>query len=360
MHFLLRTDESQVLPFVSGATSMFRCWMAALIGCWLAMSSLRTAGADELGPAKDVPELHVLQHYHGDWEVTIENSGGSTGEVAARWILGGRYLEQSGVVRNPGGPNMWITTLFTFDTSTRKYRVWTFASNGSTGQAEMSWDAASKTMTSTARPDANGIRSTNTADFSTPGKERWHFRYTDRNGKQVGEMKGENTLRKLGATKLIPPKQVGELAAEQKPLERFIGRWKTEYTVPKAEWTPEEKRGSATMAFTRELGGQMVRERTTHADGTENTFLMLFDPQQKQYRAWWFSSAAEVMGQPNNSTGQWDEAAKAFTWKLTDANGITSSAQHRFEDEKLNWTVLVENPQKLVMFRMDGTSSRMK
>lgn len=102
----------------------------------------------------------------------------------------------------------------------------------------------------------------------------------------------------------------------------------------------------------------MVRERTKHADGTENTFLMLFDANTKKYRAWWFSSAAEVTGQPNNSTGQWDDAAKAFTWRLTDVQGLTSTAQHRFVGDKLDWTVLVENPQQVTMFRMEGTSSR--
>ena len=175
-------------------------------------------------------------------------------------------------------------------------------------------------------------------------------------------MAGLNTLRKDGTSKATSTRAAkeSERSAELKQLDRFLGTWNTEYRLPKAEWTPEEKSGSATMIFTRELGGQLVRERTKHADGTENTFLMLFDANQKQYRAWWFSSAAEFTGQPNNSTGRWDEAAKAFTWKLTDANGFTTTAQHRFVNDKLDWTVLVENSQKATMFRMEGTSSRGK
>ncbi|MFN0051546.1 MAG: hypothetical protein ACKV0T_05105, partial [Planctomycetales bacterium] len=121
-------------------------------------------------------------------------------------------------------------------------------------------------------------------------------------------------------------------------------------------YTPEEKAGSAEMVFSRELGGQMVRERTRHSDGTENTLLMLFDVRLKKYRAWWFSST----GQFNNSAGQWDDAAKAFTWKLTDTNGLASTAQHRFLNDRLDWTVLVENREKVTMFRMEGTSSRWK
>ncbi len=265
------------------------------------------------------------------------------------------------MIHNAGSSDIWITTLFSFDTDKQKYRVWTFASNGSTGQPEMTWNATSKTMTSVSPPDMNGIRSTNTADFSTPRKERWKFRYTDRDGQQVGEMSGVNTLRKDDAAKpaVLPNVKSGiERSAEDKQLDRFLGTWKTEYRVPKAEWTPEEKSGSATMAFSIELGGKLVRERTKHADGTENTFLMLFDANKKQYRAWWFSSAAEFTGQPNNSTGQWDDVAKAFTWKLTDPNGFASTAQHRFGNDKFDWTVLVENPQKVAMFRMEGNSVR--
>lgn len=336
---------------------MSRRFVIALLTCLLAVTGSTGVRAEETGPTNDVPELQVLQHYAGTWDVVLDNAA-SKGEVTTKWILGGRFLEQSGAMHSPGNPDLWITTLFTFDTEKHKYRVWTFASNGSTGQAEMTWDAKSKLMSSVSAPDMNGIRATNTADFSTAGKERWKFLYTDRDGKQVGEMAGENTLRKDGPSK--PTTRTAakepERSAELRQLDRFLGTWKTEYRLPKAEWTPEEKSGSATMVFTRELGGQMVRERTKHSDGTENTFLMLFDSDRKQYRAWWFSST----GQFNNSTGQWDEAVKAFTWKMTDPNGLASMAQHRFVGEKLDWTVLVENPQKVAMFRMEGTSQRVK
>ena len=331
------------------------CWsLTILVG-------IEFVKAEDTGPNKEVPELQVLQHYAGTWDDVLDNVPGKH-EVTAKWILDGQYLEQSGVIHMPDGPDLWVTTLFAFDTQARKYRSWTFVSNGSTSQAEMTWDANAKTMTSVTQPDANGVRAKVTADFSTAGRERWKFVYTDRDGQQVGEMSGVNTLRKDGPAKPATTRATKkpERLAEDKQLDRFLGTWKTEYRVPKAEWTPEEKSGSATMAFSIELGGKMVRERTKHADGTENTFLMLFDAQQKLYRAWWFSSATEFTGQPNNSTGQWDEAAKAFTWKLTDPNGLASTAQHRFVGEKLDWTVLVENSQKVSMFRMEGTSSRVK
>jgi hypothetical protein len=328
-----------------------------LFACLLAVTGSTIVRAEDAGPVKDVPELQVLQHYAGTWDVVMDNAAGKN-EVTAKWILGGRFLEQSGVMHSPDGPDIWVTTLFTFDTQAGKYRSWTFVSNGSTNQAEMTWDANAKTMTSVTQPDDNGVRAKVTADFSTAGKERWKFLYTDRDGQQVGEMAGVNTLRKEGPTKVTRERAAKEpdRSVELKQLDQFLGTWKTDYRLPKAEWTPEEKSGSATMVFTRELGGQMVRERTKHADGTENTFLMLFDANQKRYRAWWFSS----IGLFNDSTGSWDEAAKAFTWKLSDSNGLAHTAQHRFVGDKLDWTVLVENPQKVAMFRMEGTSSRAK
>lgn len=332
--------------------------LTAVIVCFVVLCGRSDLYADDDAPAKDVPELQFLQHYHGTWDVTVVDNNSMKGESTARWILGGRLLEQSGVMHSPDAPDIWVTTLFTFDTQAQKYRSWMFVSNGSTNQAEMTWDATAKTMKSVTQPDRNGVRATVTADFSTVGKERWTFIDTDRDGQQVGEMSGENTLRKDSTSnpaKAVVAKET-DRSAEQKRLDRFLGTWKTEYRLPKAEWTPEEKSGSATMVFTRELGGQMVRERTKHADGTENTFLTMFDPQQKQYRAWWFSSN----GQVNNSTGSWDDAAKAFTWKLSGPDGLTSTAQHRFVGEKLDWTVLVENSEKIAMYRAEGTSVRAK
>ena len=326
--------------------------------CLVTLFGISSVRAEDAGPAKDVPELQVLQHYAGTWDVVMDNAA-SKNESNAKWILGGRFLEQAGVMQLPDGPDIWVTTLFTFDTQTQKYRSWTFVSNGSTNQAEMTWNATAKTMTSVIKPDENGVSGTVTADFSTAGKERWRFVYRDRDGQQVGEMSGVNTLRKVASTKpasTVTAKETAERSAELKQLDRFVGTWKTEYRLPKAEWTPEEKTGSATMVFTRELGGQMVRERSKHADGTENTFLMLFDANQKQYRAWWFSST----GQFNNSTGQWDEVAKAFTWKVNEPIEFTSTAQHRFVGEKLDWTVLVEDPKSVTMFRMEGSSVRDK
>ena len=120
---------------------MPRQFVIALFASLLAVTGSTVVRADETGPTKDVPELQVLQHYAGTWDVELTGNGSGKGEVTAKWILGGRFLEQAGVMHSPDGPGIGVTTLFTFDTQAGKYRSWMFLSNGSTNQAEMTWDA---------------------------------------------------------------------------------------------------------------------------------------------------------------------------------------------------------------------------
>ena len=94
-------------------------------------------------------------------------------------------------MRDPSGVN--IHERFPF---AKVYRFWSFVSNGSVSENEGTWDAKTKTMTSVTRPDEDGVRATVTADFSTPGTEKWKFVFADRTGNTVGELLGDNTLRR--------------------------------------------------------------------------------------------------------------------------------------------------------------------
>ena len=329
------------------------------LACCLALSDLTVGLAEDDGPAKDVPELKVLEYYLGAWDVAVTNkdSDFTKGESTAKWILGGRFVEQSGFMLSKDGTTRAdITTLFTFDTMKQVYRSWMFVSSGSVSQAEMTWDAKSKTMMSVTRPNADGIRSTITADFSEAGKEHWKFVFTDRDGKDIGEMRGENTLRtdKPADTKVA--KVATERSAEQKPLDKFLGSWHTEYRMPKAEWTPEEKRGSADLVYTREIGGQYVRERGKHSDQTFSTMLLTFDPDQKRHRGWWFNS----QGNTSESSGRWEDASQTFFWTGVESGEHAGTSQHRFLNDTFEWKVLVQDRQKVAMFRVEGSSVRIK
>jgi len=318
-----------------------------------------SVSAGEAGPAKDVPELQVLQNYVGTWDVKVAGNELAKGEDTAHWILGGRFLEQSGFVVSENGTNrVEITTLYTFDTTKKVYRSWSFLSTGTSSQAEMTWDARTKTMTSVTRPNADGGRSTITADFSESGKERWKFVFTDRDGKAVGEMSGVNTLRK--GSELQPEsaqgvRELGERSAELRILDRLLGTWRTEYRQMKAEWTPEEENGSADLVCTRELAGQVIRERGTYSDQTTSTWLLNYDAEQRKYRSWWFNS----LGLTSESSGRWDESTKTLFWTTVEPSEFNTTSQHGFPDSgKCDWKVLVQDTQGVTMFRMEGTSLR--
>jgi hypothetical protein len=143
---------------------------------------------------------------------------------------------------------------------------------------------------------------------------------------------------------------------QQKVLDKFLGTWRTTYKLPKAEWTPEPKEGSGTLTFTRMLGGQFLHEKGEHSDKTSNITLFTFDAERKTYRTWWFSST----GQTAESTGEWDEATRTFTWTSV-GSAFPSMAQHRFTSEgTFDWQVIIRDSKDNVVFRMEGKAIRAK
>jgi len=168
------------------------CSMMACLG-----SAAVTRAADD-GPSANVPELKALGHYIGSWDVEITSKGLplNKGQASAKWILDGRFLQQTGELRSPDGSTVLKgTTLMTYDPVKRVYRSWTFRSDGSAGEGEGTWDAKARVLTSVGRKDANGVFSTTTADFAEAGVERWKIVFTDGSGKVVSEITGKNTRR---------------------------------------------------------------------------------------------------------------------------------------------------------------------
>lgn len=142
---------------------------------------------------------------------------------------------------------------------------------------------------------------------------------------------------------------------EQKVLDKWLGRWRTTYKTPKAEWTPEEKAGTADVTNVRVIGGRFLQEAAEHSDKTSATSLYTYDAEKKRYRGWWFSSA----GQTAEWTGTWDAATKTMTW--TSAGEFPATARHRFvDDDNTEWDVTVKDAAGKIMFRMEGKGVRAK
>lgn len=144
---------------------------------------------------------------------------------------------------------------------------------------------------------------------------------------------------------------------EQKVLDKWVGKWRTTYKLPKAEWTPQEKTGTAELTTSRVVGGRFVQEKSEHSDKTSGSLILTYDGQKKCYRAWWFSSA----GHTNESTGEWNQRTKTMTWTSKQEEGIvTTSKSHFVDDDNTQWGVIVKDGTGKILFLMEGQSVRVK
>jgi hypothetical protein len=173
----------------------------------LATVFTRLAGSAEppAGPAKDVPELAVLDHWTGTWDgtLTIKPNEGvpkgvqSKGFAKAEWIEGGRFLRQTWSVEPADGwPGLSGTTIMTYDVRQKTYRSWNFLSNGFTSETKGTWSEKNRTMTWTGRDAESGATGETVATFAQEGVESWRIVEKDRDGKVVAETTGMNTRRK--------------------------------------------------------------------------------------------------------------------------------------------------------------------
>jgi hypothetical protein len=173
---------------------MLRNIVAAGLATFLGAAALPAEESD--GPAKDVPELKVLSNYVGTWDVEMNNGQPVKGQATAQWILGGRFVEQTGSLHSADGKLiLQIRTLMTWDPKQKAYRSWTFASNGFVGEGRGTWNPETRTMTSISRIEEADQASTTTADFSQAGIEKWSIVIKDESGDDVSEVKGTNTRR---------------------------------------------------------------------------------------------------------------------------------------------------------------------
>jgi hypothetical protein len=151
------------------------------------------------GPSDKVPDLKTLDHYVGTWDVEFTNKDlpFTKAKATAKWVLGGRFVEQVGELEPKEGANrLAIKTLYTFDVNKNAFRSFTFTSDGSITENDCVWDDKAKTMTSISKKTEGEGFTTTTADFSTPGVESWKIAFTDAGGKVTGEITGKNTKEK--------------------------------------------------------------------------------------------------------------------------------------------------------------------
>jgi hypothetical protein len=157
------------------------------------------------GPSKEVPELQILNHWVGKWDVdlTVKPNADlpkgrhAQGTAKAEWVLMGRFLQQTGTLEASDGlPAIQVHSLMTYDPGKKVYRTWMFFSTGFVSESEGTWDEKTRTLTSTGRNAESGITTTTKASFAEDGSESWSMISKNGDGKVVAETNGKNTPRK--------------------------------------------------------------------------------------------------------------------------------------------------------------------
>ena len=159
------------------------------------LSAVATVAAED-GPSKEIPELAPLQNWAGNWTGTVEKPARQSGPSHGKWIVDGRYLQQTWKI--PAGdtsPGLSATVIMTYDVKEKVYRNWQFLSDGGTSQATGQWDAEERTMVWTAN-NPNGVTVVTRASFPDDDLQLWTITGTNRSGQQVFELSGNSKRRK--------------------------------------------------------------------------------------------------------------------------------------------------------------------
>jgi hypothetical protein len=148
-------------------------------------------------------------------------------------------------------------------------------------------------------------------------------------------------------------------SAELQVLDRYVGSWEETLVVKPALWTPE--RATATTTTTRRwiLNGQMIENKGAWTPGNnEFLHLMTYDPNQKEYRQWYYDKDNLV---PQAYQGKWDAGTQTFTFMGTLGDGTESTGQQHFVDKNtFTWTLVAKDRTGKVVLDMEGKCVRKK
>ena len=128
--------------------------------------------------------------------------------------------------------------------------------------------------------------------------------------------------------------------AELKELDRLVGTWKVaEFVAKKAEWTPEEVRGSGDVATTKWImDGWFLEDRKTPANGAEHLGIWHYDQGEKAFHYTMFQVPG---GNRADVTVHWNEKTKAFEGTAPHPNGVTMRTSTRFPNKDTKeWTAI--------------------
>jgi hypothetical protein len=150
------------------------------------------------GPAPDVPELKLLDHYAGQWEDEIAGRPDMRRSELGEWILEGRFLRQTWSTESgDGSPSAHGITLMTFDPQRQVYRSWAFLATGSVIENEGLWDPVTKTFTWGHSVANKAERVITKASFTEKATQSWSIVKTDEHDKVLREVSGRSVRRNV-------------------------------------------------------------------------------------------------------------------------------------------------------------------
>lgn len=132
---------------------------------------------------------------------------------------------------------------------------------------------------------------------------------------------------------------------ELKPLERFVGSWKT--TVEGADLSGEAKTRWI-------LGGRFVQQKYSLSNGSEGMILRGYDSKSKKYIVHTFDSKGNTLKQE----GTWDKATDTLTVE-GETRGAAVVTKAHFPDENTEeWTISLQNKDGKVIQTIKGKNIR--
>jgi hypothetical protein len=161
----------------------------------IALTSLCAIGAAQAPDPLPAEALKVLKLFVGTCDTTIDGNPGLKGAATGVLVLGDRFVRDDFVLKDgDGSVVLQVSSMITYDTNAKRYRMWMFSSTGEVTPSEGTWDEATRTLTMNSR-DAKGHATKWTSSFSAEGVETWSLVTKDQDGNVVLEVKGKSTAR---------------------------------------------------------------------------------------------------------------------------------------------------------------------
>jgi Protein of unknown function (DUF1579) len=141
--------------------------------------------------------------------------------------------------------------------------------------------------------------------------------------------------------------------AQNNVLEKFVGRW----DVRVKTLQPQKPDVTYVEIYEWMLGRQFVKARTERkTDGTEDMFIIGYDPKTKGYPFWIFSSSGTFM---YLEPGTWDTRSQIMEWKSPPLLDVSYQGRCTFTDDNTRrCTLVLKNWLGKVLLEQDSSSVR--